>query len=436
MRLPSRVWPFLVFVLVAPLVSAAPPAARPEVCGRLTTENGVHVLRLWGTPTQRGYAHGYLMAENVIGCIDTDLKRLFGAGAKGVVAMATPLAEKAFAFSADETAELEAMLAGIRARLAPEKRVVALLGREITLTDLKLLNTLGDWYALGCSSAALWGEKTRDGTPTVLRNFDFPGLATMTMPHHVRIVAPTGDEASHRGWVGISHPGGIGALTAMNQDGVFVSIHDVHVRPGMQDLMQQNVPRLIAMKRLMQQLGPKGACEKARDLFATWPTLYGNNILIATPKPGDGLCAGVLEYDTREDKHGGVDLRGPDAVGGTDGKKHRFVVCSNHHRMRAAGKCGRYDRLVKGCLEPRPENGRTVAELFALASRSAVPGPDRTVKKGGFGTLHQAVALTGTRRLWLRFLAPDSNIRQAKPVEFDVAALVKALVEASAPAGR
>ncbi|MCP3859516.1 MAG: hypothetical protein GY704_07680, partial [Phycisphaeraceae bacterium] len=103
-----------------------------------------------------------------------------------------------------------------------------------------------------------------------------------------------------------------------------------------------------------------------------------------------------------------------------------FVVCSNHHRVRARGRCRRYDDLAAGCLLDRPEAGRTVSDLFTLADRAAVPKGDRTVAVGRHGTLHQAVGRTGEKRLWLRFLTPGGHIRQAKPIRFDVPALVSA----------
>jgi hypothetical protein len=310
----------------------------------------------------------------------------------------------------------------MKARLSDAERKIGMLGRELDLVDLKVLNTFGDWYALGCSSAAVWGPLTEDGTTAVVRNFDFMAMDLMLASQHVRIAAPLPGEAGKRGWVGLCHPAGVGTMTAMNSDGVFASIHDVNVLPKQKDYLQGNVPRLVAIKRLMEDLEPKGAVENAAKLCKSWNTLFGNNFMVATPAPGGGLHAGVVEYDTREDKEKGVDLRGPDAL--EEGRRRGYVACSNHHRARAKGRCGRYDSLMAGCAEAGAEP-LDVKALFALAERSAVPKAGKVVTD--FGTLHQTVALTGKRRLWVRILEKGKNIRDAKPMEFDVTKLLGGL---------
>ncbi|MHC4861646.1 MAG: hypothetical protein ACYTDY_16320, partial [Planctomycetota bacterium] len=200
--------------------------------------------------------------------------------------------------------------------------------------------------------------------------------------------------------------------------------HDVNVLPKQKDYLQGNVPRLVAIRRLMEDLGPKDAVENATRLCREWNTLFGNNFMVGTPEPGGGLPAGVIEYDTREDKEKGVDLRGPDAV--AEGKRRGYVACSNHHRSRGQGRCSRYDALMSGCAASG-EKPLDVKALFALAERSAVPSADKKVKS--FGTLHQTVALTGQRKLWLRVLTEGQNIRDAEPVELDVTKLLGGLVK-------
>ena len=73
------------------------------------------------------------------------------------------------------------------------------------------------------------------------------------------------------------------------------------------------------------------------------------------------------------------------------------------------------------------------AALFALADLAAVPRAGRTIRDSRFGTLHQVVAETGTRKLYVRMVAPGGNIRDAKPVLFDV---VRVLAEVRAKAAR
>ena len=187
------------------------------------------------------------------------------------------------------------ILAGMKARLPAEELKIPALGRPLSLVDLKALNTFGDWYGLGCSSLAVWGNLTKDGQPLVGRNFDFPAFDLVLAHQYIVVRAP---EEGRRGQVGVSYPGCIGTLTGMNDSGVFVAIHDVRIKPALEKAMRQNVPRLLAVRRLLEQTGGADACKQAYDLVRKWPTLYGNNLMVVAPagKAG-GPCAAVCGCD-------------------------------------------------------------------------------------------------------------------------------------------
>ncbi len=416
----NRVLPLLLPLLLLPVPASAAEPAPPAVTGTYVVSGPLPVLTLWGTPRERGFAHGYLLAESILRGADDGLA-LVTKRVPGVYdAQLRPLMKTAFVFTAAEEEEMAGLLMGIAARLPAEKRTLPALGRELDVIDVKALNTFGDWYSLGCSSAAVWGARSPDGKAAAVRNFDFIAMDIAAAGQHVRVSAPGPDGA--RGWVGVSYPGTIGVVTGMNAEGLFAAIHDVGVLPEMKDFLQPNVPRLIAMRRILEQVGAAGGVEKAAASCRLWPTLFGNNFLVVTPEPGEGAPAGVLEYDSREAKELGVTLRGPEEGG--------YVVCSNHHRRRGMDRCGRYDALVAG-IEAAGDKAFDVPALFALADRAAVPAAGARIADRGFGTLHQAAALTGAKRLFLRF-ASDGNIRDAKLSEYDVAALVRAAAERGA----
>ncbi len=407
---------FLTILLLLPLTGLrADEDATPAIRGELVERDGLTVLKLWGTPYERGFAHGYLCAEDIVRGADRSLDTFFGERRQIYDNVMIPLAKNAFRFSSEETAELKGLLDGLEKRLPrPAQRMLTCLERPPTADDLLLLNVFGDVYALGCASLAVWGEKTAHGKTMVVRNFDFPALDLVVTRQHVRVVAP---REGARGYVGISYPGGIGMLTVMNGEGVFAAIHDVHMSPGMQDLTQKNVPRLIAIRRLAEALAATGAVEEATALCRGWNTLYGNNFMVATPDPGAGTHAGVLEYDTREKDDQGVDLRVAER-----GESH--VFCTNHHVTRGSGSCWRYDTLTGACRDDDPAPV-TVEELFALAERISFPKPDETIQPGALGTLHQVVADTGAKRLHVRAAGIGGNIRKQRTVAFDVAAELK-----------
>src|SRR5262245_56530853 len=51
-------------ILLAVSVARADTPRRPQVKGELTEVDGLHVLRVWGTPRERGFAEGYLAGED------------------------------------------------------------------------------------------------------------------------------------------------------------------------------------------------------------------------------------------------------------------------------------------------------------------------------------------------------------------------------------
>ena len=418
--------------LVGLTILATVPSARgedgakaPAVTGRLVSLGQVPVLELWGAPRERGFAQGWLLARDIVEGTDKSLDGFLGDHKNVYEMQLLPAAKAAFRFSDAEKEEMEGILAGVEARLPAEAdRTIGWLGRPLRIGDIYALNTFGDLYALGCSSIALWGPHTKDGKAAVVRNFDFPALDMIVTRQHVRVVAPR--DGAH-GWVGISHPASIGALTAMNDAGVFTAIHDVNVLPTFKDLAQGNVPRLVAVRRLMEQLDAPGAVEKAVELCRSWNTVYGNNLMVATPEPGNGQPAGVLEYDTREDVDQGADLRCADRV---DGAELTYVACTNHYRKRAHGSGWRYDTLMEGA-KSSGDHPLDVADLFGLGARAALPDADSTVTKNGLATLHEVVALTGEKTLYVRFARIGGNIRNVKEERLDVPALLARLSTAT-----
>jgi hypothetical protein len=147
------------------IVPAATFARNPEsLSGSLNIEQGVRVLRLDGDARQRGYAHGYLLAEEIRQMVTTLLvsPQVWGDVQRyelGVRRQAIPQ----FTFTAAEQRELEGMLEGLFAKLGADGMRIATVGRSIDLVDLKALNVFADLQNGGCTSFAAWGPATPDG---------------------------------------------------------------------------------------------------------------------------------------------------------------------------------------------------------------------------------------------------------------------------------
>ena len=418
-------------------------AKQLTVNGRLEMNRGQPVLWLWGTPKERGFAHGYLMGEKIMKGVRHDFAHALKPLGKRYDAFVTKLIVPKFHFEAREEEELNALFDGMKAANPKGGLRVEALGRDLGLIDLKALNTFGDWYGLGCSSMAVWGKRTVDGLPLIGRNFDFPTFDLVLGHQFVVVHAPSKD---HAGFVAVTYPGCVGVLTAMNSDGTFASIHDVKNRPQLMDAARPNVPRLLAMRRMMESLTGKDICPRALAMARTWPTLYGNNIMVAAAKAyGDAPGAGVLEYDSNVEKDKGATLRRPDGGGSTIGS---CLACTNHHRTRRpppkpVGRWTpwRYRLLTKPDTLAQDEGAFTVERMFAHMRAASFPrgggplGPIQSTvgpkRLEGFGTLHQVVARCGPKQLHIRLSKMGTNIAKAAVVSYDV----DKLIERAKPAG-
>lgn len=400
-----------------------------ELSGTLTKKGGRHVLTLWGSPEQRGYAHGYLLAKEIHALIAHDF-----AGFLATRRMTPEIYEKkivrglvgAFRWSKDELAELSGMFAGFQARLKPEERRVEFLDRELMLADLKAINTAGDWLNLGCSSIAMRGGHTEDGKPVVVRNFDFFGFRSLLDDQLVLRSLPHKGSPDRRAFVAVTHPGSIGVITALSDARVFVSVHDVPRRAAPLTYFRPNIPRLIALRRLAESLAADDAVASAHASLLEWPTLYGNNFMIATA--GRGAFAGVIEYDSDRGLDRGATLRGGDRAGAALASD--WLACTNHHRarrVRANSKldwCKRYRDLdawfAKRDADSRPLG---VPALFDLASLVSMSAKDEVQKRIAVGTLHQAVARLGPGELHLKLGKIGETVASQEALVFSLAEL-------------
>jgi hypothetical protein len=440
----------LAALLTAPASARAgeEAAKEPLLCGRYEERDGLRVLTLWGEPRERGFAHGWLLAEPILEGLGFDLEHALAPLIPRYEALVTKLVVPNFQFTATEEEELQGILAGVTARLGAERLRLEPLGRAVDLTDLKALNTFGDWAALGCSSLALWGRHTADGRPLVGRNFDFPAFDLLIGRQVVVVRAPRAEEA---GSVSITYPGSIGALTGLSASGLFAAIHDVRVRPPLTHVLRKNVPRLLAIRRLLEGAKGEGALDAAEGMLRSWPTLYGNNLMLVAPGAPEGAApAAVFEYDNRGELGRGVTRRDPRAESlaayGDLATDVFCLACTNHFRAREdppreAGAevlppCWRFGEL---CGAAAGEGKTSVAGLFEAMGRAALPAlgapQERAVSlsaraEGGFGTLHQVVAEPARGLLHVRFGALGRHVTEVTPVRL----VVQDLLEAARPA--
>ncbi len=393
---------------LALLACSTRSSATPPVTGSLETIDGVRVLKLWGSPHEQGYAHGFLLGREIIEFLD---EAVFDPRVMKEPQRYEQRVRKEFVphmeLAPDRRCELEGMLAGMAAAVGREGTHIERLGRSLDVDDLAAVNALADWYRVNCSSFTAWGEI--DGKKELItgRNLDFlqlPGLDR----NHVMIVYLEPGQGRKR-WVSISWIGLIGAYTAINEDGVMISMHDA---PGQKVTHDGRfVPRALALREAIETARAAHAVDDVAAVLRRSPAIAGNNIHVSSPYTGQAEPAAVLEYDGDESKDAGATLRRA-----SGNSTHGWVACTNHYRLRNEPRpCERYAKLESALLAQTRGEVTPIDLPFARRVLADVGVP---------GTMHSVVFFPNRGEFHVSFAAPGTPAHLQDPARFELKSLL------------
>ncbi len=324
----------LAFALVAVVAGSAHAESGKPARGELVELKGIPVLRLSGTPRERGYAHGYYLAREIVDLF-TRYMPFVARDRERYEKVIRPEVAGRFAFPKEVREEIAGMFRGIRARL-PRAGLATHLGRPLDELDLLAMQAMPDWHPFACSSFVAWGRLAPDG-PLVGRNLDFFVHPVLLENHMLIVNARSGEK---RAWVSLGWPGLVGALTGMNEDGVVAFIHDANA--PMLESQEDMLPRMLALRAILERAGRARPAADATELLRDVPTRWGGLIFVAGPRAEEIEGAvGVLERDAR-----GTTLRTAQQDPVAEGVP--AFACTNHFRVRARpASCERYDTIVR-----------------------------------------------------------------------------------------
>jgi len=396
---------FMSVLLLLTSVVAGPPEVK--VNGTLTEIDGFRVLRVWGTPDERGFAHGYLLGEEMPRFLDGFLATGTILDAEGYKNHVLPRLDL-IKIQPEHEAELRAMLAGIEARAGGPVNV-PVLGRPIEYDDLRAANCMGDMLRTGCSSFAAWGPMTKDGHTVGGHNMDWPTCPALEGSQLVIVHVPPPDSET-LGWVGIFWPGLIGCTTGMNAEGVSVAMHDSNspAPSGSGDFTSST----LLYREAIESAHAKTAIKDISQVLANRRTLPGYNMMVTRPYIGNGPGAVVFEHDGDRANGNGSTLREPD---GPD----TFLACTNHSRKRYEPRPGvRYPRLASGLDRIAGSGGRH--QLDVNRAWKMLQG----VPIEGIISHHSAVFEPNKKLMHVAMAEGGKHAPQCKKVTLDVSALL------------
>lgn len=402
--------------------SAPPPVdgtfESPNGAGTLIVENGVRRLKLHGSNYAMGYAHGYLLAGEIIYVMDNLILPLVPNYRKLRSQM------EAVDWTTSYGNELEGMLAGICDRLGSKNRIIHphLWGRALDIVDLKIANSISDW---ACSSFSIWSAGRADLSTLYARNLDYyTGRGEAFKRAHV-IISYDDNQPEHQRWVNIAICGFIACATGMNEAGMTGALHNTDHFPSSDS--SGFIPRAFGLRRALETITDTQTPADVAHLFDGFPDYQGANLHITFPAAGrtDDDVAGVLEYDGyTSHADGRATLRSPSDNPGLSapsaGYDHSLaytygLINTNHYIKRKPGASGadsnsgdRY-MTIKEMLQEKKDDGDVTVEE-ARQIMAAV---------GGIGTVHTVVLEPDAMQLHLFLAEPGKAGFNSLQLDYD-----------------
>ncbi len=208
-----------------------PGAERRAEHGALRWMKGLPVLQLHGTAEERGFAHGYLVGEQIIDFFEFYVLEDSWESTRRYEAEFVPFLESHFDYAPEYLAEVDAVVRGMEA--SGIDMAVPWLGRDFRPVDLLAVNAYIERRAArpsfaagsGCSQFAFWGEATQgsdvDGGLVAGRNMDGEvDLRKVTVSHFL-LFAVDPSEPGRRRWVSTMWPGFVGTISGINEEGLY-----------------------------------------------------------------------------------------------------------------------------------------------------------------------------------------------------------------------
>ena len=218
--------------LWAPTPVGTPPrfhaSAPASLSGNLRVQRGCSVLELWGGPRERGYAHGWLLAQQIVDFLEAYILEDNVQSVQYYENTLIPTLEgdRVYLLQPEFLLEAEAMAEAIHAAGA----ISGLLSRPLHAYDIVAISTYGH-PTDACTQFAFWGAATEGsdvaGGTVVGRNMDGEcDVRKVTVSHLIVFARHAPAEARTgvgRRMVSVMWPGWIGTNSGMNEDGLYQS---------------------------------------------------------------------------------------------------------------------------------------------------------------------------------------------------------------------
>ena len=339
---------FMIIILAVSLT------AKADINGRIIEVDDFRVLQLWGTHEEMGFAHGYLVGD--------EITELFEQYFMWVINPATyqniilPVFRQLFTVPDIYQGELDGIISGIRA--ANISLFSASLNRNLTSEDLAVVNSIVDFTQqtmgfdpemFGCSSICGWGagtemDETVPGGTIHGRNLDWVDTPERILGRRSMIIAYLPSEPGRQPWFSVAFPGFVACLSGMNIHGLGATLNmgNHYVPPGS---VSGIMPICFQLRDALEKTDPNNDGNHSYEDI--WHVLSRNQRLPSTiihafhpfmQHSGTNEASLVIESN-----HTGIIRRIPhdDPV-----LRPNFLAATNHHRfLYPPVPCWRYEMI-------------------------------------------------------------------------------------------
>lgn len=390
-----------------PFLAGAAIAAEPKVNGRLEKLGPFRVLRVWGTPAEMGFAHGYLVGKDYLAMAEE-----FSRNAPVEIQQRNERLQSmlhAVRLPANARDELKGIFDGM---VAVEGRVPILprSGRALTFEDIIFDNAYDFFRAFACSGFTVWGDKAGGAGLISGRNFDFVIAGPTSLANQLILVRhPNGKNQVAT----ITWPGYIGAFTGVNEHGVCAFVHDgdgklIRTPQG------KYTPVMLVLKDFLETARPDDAHARAESMFKSIvPYPFSYMLRVIAPR-----VRGQVDTPIRVFRIDGSGLsENPVASLSCITTNHYLTPAFLPKEASPGWSTHRYELLTR----------RALTSLTEQAAWNAL----KTVGRGGpkGGTLHSLVVYPERRELDLGMATWSEGVvsaTEAQPVRISFDKLFKA----------
>jgi hypothetical protein len=324
--------------LVGILAGIPAVSGRMTVNGEITHIDSFRVLRVWGTHEQMGFAHGYLLGDEIVELFERYIMSIISPIAYENIAK--PSFRQWITIPEPYQTELENIFDGIVASgtgiYSPS------LNRDLTVEDLGIVNSIVDFSVLvsgepfGCSTVCGWAEGTATDTAVPggtihCRNLDWTDTADRLLGKRSLIIAYMPSSPARQEWFAVTFPGFAACLSGMNSNGLGATLNmgNNSVTPGN---VSGVIPICFQIREALETVDPDGDGRPAVEDIEH--ILLNNDRLPSTIIHAFGTSEAANELDEPslivESNHVGITRRvtQDDPV-----LAPFFLAATNHHRV-------------------------------------------------------------------------------------------------------